>query len=343
MEFWSAQTCGVRLTLRTAATVISVEATVTRIVPADAAEPPFAACLVATAAGTEVARAEVDGGPLIHTLPDRGWAEVPGPSGRYELAIGGEGGKRDVTVWLPHNGSTIIHAVRADAPVTAPSVATERRWLHHGSSVSHGLEAHSPLQTWPQLAASELGLELTNLAIAGNAQLDYFVARAIAAAPADVITLKLGVNTINVDGMRKRSFLPALHGFLDVVRDGHPTTPIVVLTPVVSPAIEGTPGPTRKVNGAYQGTPREIVPGDGTLTLGLVRDLIRDVVSTRMVDDDLLWFGDGLELLGSADADRLWDNLHPDQAGYDLVAQRFVANARDATTPIGAAFADLLR
>ena len=41
--------------------------------------------------------------------------------------------------------------------------------------------------------------------------------------PADLISVKLGINLVNTDLMRLRAFGPAVHGFLDTIRDGHPT------------------------------------------------------------------------------------------------------------------------
>jgi hypothetical protein len=342
-EFWSAHTVGIRLRLRTAATRLRLDATVTLMVPIDETAPIFPARVVAEVGGTEVARAEVTAGPLLRVLPARAWRLDDGPRSELELAIGGDGSVRDVTVWLPQTGATVIHGLSADAPVEAAGDPSRPRWLHHGSSISECLEAETPRQTWPQLAAAALDLELDNYAVAGNAQLDPFVARTLAARPADVISLKLGVNTINADTMKERAFVPALHGFLDLVREGHPRTPMVVLTPIVSPAIESTPGPTVKVDGRYTGSPRELPPGDGTLTLGRVRQFVRAAVEARMGSDDRLWFADGLELLGPHDAELLWDNLHPAQAGYDLIAERFVARAGVASTGIGSAFAAVLR
>lgn len=342
-EFWAAHTVGVRLRLRTAATRLRLEASVTLMVPVGESAPIFPACVVAEVDGAEVARAPLTDGPLLWVQPDGSWREDSGPRASFELELGGSGGERDVTVWLPQNGATVVHALFADAPVGVAAEPTRPRWLHHGSSNSECLEAETPRQTWPQLAAAALGLELDNFALAGNAQLDPFVARTLAARPADVVSLKLGVNNVNADSMKRRTFIPALHGFLDLVREGHPRTPMVVLTPIVSPSIEDTPGPTRKVDGRYVGSPRELPPGDGTLTLGRVRDIVRTVVEQRMASDDRLWFSDGLELLGPDDAGLLWDNLHPRQPGYDLIAERFVARARDASTGIGSAFAAALR
>jgi len=343
IELWAAHTVGVRLVTVTAARHVSIVASVTRMVPADADSPIFPTCVVATIGKVEVARAEVTAGPVILNLPDRSWQEVVGPRSLIELDLGPTDAQREVTIWLTHNGQTVIHEVRSDAPLEPAPVSTRAVWLHHGSSVSHCLEATSPLGPWPQLAAHALDLELTNLAIAGNAQLDPFVARTIAAQQADVISLKLGVNIINADSMRRRAFVPALHGFLDLVREGHPHTPIVVMTPIVSPAIEDIPGPTRKfADGFYRGTPREIAPGDGTLTLGIVRQLVLEAVAQRAQSDPLLFGFDGLTLFAAHDAAMLWDGLHPNQQGYHLIASRFVAAARDSTTGVGRAFSAVL-
>ena len=36
----------------------------------------------------------------------------------------------------------------------------------------------------------------------------------------------------------RRTFAPYVHGFLETVRDGHPTTPITVISPILSPSRE---------------------------------------------------------------------------------------------------------
>lgn len=343
IELWSAQTVGVRLVARTCARRIAIEMTVTRMVPADATAPPFPCLAVATIGGVEVGRAEIVAGPTIHTRPDGTWSEADGPRSVVEFALPEFDVEREVTIWLPHNGATVIHGVSADAPLEEAAASIRPRWVHHGSSVSHCLEAETPLGPWPQQVARALDLELTNLAVAGNAQLDPFVARTIAAQPADILTLELGVNIVNADSMRRRTFIPALHGFMDLIREGHPHVPIVVLTPIACPALESTPGPTKKrADGRYHGSPREIADGDGTLTLGIVRSLIRDVTESRSHTDRLLWGTDGRTLFGDADVALLWDGLHPSQAGYDLVSHRFIDSTRDPSSGLHAAFAGVL-
>lgn len=116
-------------------------------------------------------------------------------------------------------------------------------WLHHGSSISHGSDAASPTRIWPAVAARLGGVELINLGLAGSALLDPFTARAVRDTPADLISLKIGINIVNHDVMRLRAFGPAVHGFLDTVREGHPQTPLLVVSPILCPLHEDTPGP----------------------------------------------------------------------------------------------------
>ncbi len=228
-EFWAAHTVGVRLRLRTSATRLRLDASVTLMVPVGESAPIFPACVVAEAGGVEVARAPLTAGPLLWVLPDGTWredADHGAPSTSTSAAT------------APYARSS-SGCRRTAPPSSTDSLRMRRsrlrrhrsgpRWLHHGSSNSECLEAQTPRQTWPQLAASALGLELDNFGLAGNAQLDPFVARTLAARPADVISLKLGVNNVNADSMRRRTFVPALHGFLDLVREGHPAVPMVVL------------------------------------------------------------------------------------------------------------------
>ena len=249
--------------------------------------------------------------------------------------IGGDGAPRTVELWLPHTAQVLLHTLSADAPVEAPPAAAIPRWTHHGSSISHGLDTDGPLGPWPVQAAHDLGLDLLHLGFAGNAMLDPFTARAIAGQPADVITLKLGINTINGDSMTERTFVPALHNFLDLVRDGHPQTPIALITAVSCPMHEDVAGPT--VPGADG---KHAAGGTGTLTLGRTRQLLADAAARR--DDDALWVADGLQLFGPGDASHLYDNLHPDQAGHDLMAGRFAALVRSGEGPLAAAFASVL-
>ncbi|NEA58287.1 lipase [Streptomyces sp. SID13666] len=247
-------------------------------------------------------------------------------------------GEHEIEIWLPHHTRVEVIGLRADAPLVPPTPAPGPVWLHHGSSISHCREALRPTGTWPAVAARLAGLDLLNLGFSGQAQLDGFTARAIRDTPADLISLKLGINVVNGDSMRLRAFVPAVHAFLDTIREGHPRTPILLISPIHSPSVEDRPGPSlvdpaaAKLWFITHGTPSEV--DEGRLSLRLIRDTLAAVAERRGVSDPNLHFLAGPALFGPDDIDHLPDNLHPDPVGYQLMGERF---ARLALAP-GAAF-----
>lgn len=226
---------------------------------------------------------------------------------------------------------TELVALRTDAPVETVAPGRRRVWLHHGSSISHGSNAESPSTTWPALAASLGRVDLVNLGFGGSALLDPFTARAMRDTAADLVSVKIGINLVNADLMRLRAFGPAVHGFLDTIRDGHPETPLLVVSPILCPIHEDTPGP-----GAVDldsGTLRFRATGDpaerasGKLTLTVVRAELARIVAQRAADDPNLHHLDGLDLYGEPDHAELPlpDRLHPDAATHRRIAERFAA------------------
>ena len=202
------------------------------------------------------------------------------------------------------------------------------RWVHHGSSISHGAGAASALGAWPVVAARAAGLDLVNLGFSGNAVLDPFVARAIRDQPADVITLKLGINVVNHDAIHLRAFAPAVHGFLDTIRDGHPTTPLVVVSPLLCPLVEDTPGPAAPdLAGLAEGRLSFLATGDpadrSRLTLRTIREELARITAARRQDDPHLHYLDGRSLYGEQDFAELPlpDQLHPDAATHRRIGR----------------------
>jgi lysophospholipase L1-like esterase len=232
---------------------------------------------------------------------------------------------KDVELWLPHTEITELIALRTDAPVeTGP--AKDRVWLHHGSSISHGSTAAGPTETWPALAAARGGVELINLGFSGNALLDPFVARSIRDTAADLISVKIGINLTNADLMRVRAFVPAVHGFLDTIRDGHPSTPLLVISPVLCPIQEDTPGPLLPDPDSATLSFRAVgEPAEGKLTLTVIRDELSRLVAQRAKDDPNLHYLDGRTLYGEADFAELPlpDQVHPSPAGHRRIGENF--------------------
>ncbi|UFU06914.1 GDSL-type esterase/lipase family protein [Ruania halotolerans] len=254
----------------------------------------------------------------------------PGPAHRTVVA-GLPPGNKQVEMWLPHNETVELIDLLTDEPVV-PEHSPRPVWVHHGSSISHGSNALAPTEIWPVVAARTAGgVELRNLGLGGSALVDPFLARVIRDTPADAISIKLGINVVNLDSMRLRSFVPAIHGFVDTIREGHPDTPLVLVSPIFCGIHENTPGPGA-VDPATLGTDHVqfIATGSlgdtahGRLTLEVIRGALRSVVEHRSEDSNL-HFLDGLELYGPVDADTLPlpDGLHPDAEAHDLIGRRF--------------------
>lgn len=333
-------TSGVRVRLVTAADRLRVEAEFTRFVMAHLSEPASRAELLAEIDGIVVARAAADPTGLVFEPDRRDGAFRYGEPVRstLELDLGPAAGPREVTLWLPADAGVRLLGMWATDEVRAAPPQVLPRWVHHGSSISHGGDAADACSTWPALAGRALGVAWTNLGFGGNAMIDPQTARTIAALPADVVTLKFGINIVTGDAMRRRVFVPALHGFLDTVRDAHPGVPIVVLSAISCPGFEGLPGPRRLgPDGRLTGTPRPLPEGAGALSLQGTRDAIAEVLAAR--DDDPLLFGmDGRELFGPDDVEHLSDGVHPDPEGYATMGQRFAAAASDPGHVLGRAF-----
>lgn len=333
------QPSGVRVVFRTTATVVELETVRTRIGLVGAPLRPDGAYDLLVD-GRPAGSAATTGGRLHMIDPATGAREITdGPAGSVRFPLPG----RDalVEIWLPHNELTEVVALRTDAPLAPVPAGEQRVWLHHGSSISQGSNAAGASTTWAAVAARAAGVELLNLGFSGSCLLDPFVARAIRDTPADLISLKLGINVVNADLMRVRAFGPAVHGFLDTIRDGHPDTPLLVVSPVLCPIHEDTPGPLAP--DVSDGTLRFRATGDpaevaaGRLTLRVVREQLAAILAARAAEDPHLSHLDGRELYGEADAAELPlpDALHPDAATHERMGERFAARVFGA----GGAFA----
>ncbi|MFB7980492.1 GDSL-type esterase/lipase family protein [Streptomyces vinaceus] len=330
-----AQPSGVRLAFRTRATVIELDALRTKMAYVGAPARP-AGVYDLLVDGRLAGQAGVSGGNVRTVDMTTGSVETrPGPVGTVRFA-GLSDRPKDVEIWLPYNELTELVALRTDAPVEPVPQGGRRVWLHHGSSVSHGSDAASPSTTWPALAAALGGVDLVNLGFGGSALLDPFVARAMRDTPADLVSVKFGINLVNHDLMRLRAFTPAVHGFLDTIREGHPTAPLLVVSSILCPLHEDTPGPTAADFSALaEGRLRFRAAGDpaerasGKLTLNVIREELARIVEQRSAEDPNLHYLDGRELYGEADSAELPlpDQLHPDAATHHRMGTRFADRA----------------
>lgn len=327
-----AQPSGVRLAFRTRATIIELDTLPTKLIYTGA-PPRSQGVYDLLVDGQLIDQTGASGGNTVTIDLATGIARrQPGPVSTVRFA-GLPDRDKKIEIWLPHNERTELVGLRTDAVVEPVLDDSRRVWLHHGSSISQGSAAASPSTTWPAIAASRGGVELINLGMGGSALLDPFTARALRDTPADLISVKIGINVVNTDVMRMRAFGPAVHGFLDTIREGHPSTPLLLMSPIHCPIHEDTPGPGAfDLEALGKGELQFVATGDpvecaaGKLTLRTIREELARIVVQRSVDDLNLHYLDGCELYGQADYAELPlpDRLHPDAATHRLIGERFV-------------------
>jgi hypothetical protein len=326
-----AQPSGVRLAFRTRATYIELETLPTKQVYTGTPPRPDGVYDLFIDGRLAGQATTLRGNVLTVDMMTGAAKHQPGPPAIVEFA-GLADGRKDIEIWLPWNETTELIALHTDAPIEALPDRGNRVWLHHGSSISHGSNAANPSSTWPALAASLSGVELVNLGFGGGALLDPFMARVMRDTPADLISIKIGINVVNHDLMRLRAFVPAVNGFLDTIREGHPATPLLVVSSILCPIHEDTPGPSAPdAEALAEGRLRFRATGDpaelasGKLTLNVIRDELARIVHQRATEDPNVGYLDGRDLYGETDlADLpLPDELHPDAATHLRIGERF--------------------
>ena len=315
---------GVRLILETDATQVTLSGLATNMVTPPAMKRDV------------VMNLEVNGQLFTSRNDEGNTIELdPVNSGAFELKRGSAAqwnfsglpsGNKRCDIWLPHNAFIELHELSIDAGATldSPCASKNPKWLHYGSSISHCMEADQPALIWPAVAARIADVDLQSLGFGGQCHLDQFVARTIRDSDADLISIKTGINIINMDSMRERIFQPALHGFLDTIREGKPDTPITLISPIYCPSAETAPGPTiANANGKFITLAGHDEIRDGCMSLCRVRTLMTQLIDAR--NDPNLSYVNGLELFGQHDAMDLPDDLHPNPAGYVRMGERFAA------------------
>ena len=218
-------------------------------------------------------------------------------SGTAELEGGGDGELTWVETvdrsvgYLPLTAGVRVVAIEG-AVEPAP---LQPRWLAYGDSITEGWITSTPAQAWPAVAGRTLGLDAINMGYAGAARGEIVSAEHVAELEADVITVAHGTNCWTRTPHSAAMVAAGMRAFLDVVRQGHPETPIVVVSPILRPDAESTPNRL----GA---------------TLADLRAAIEDVAGER----------DDVTLLGGRDLvrpEQLPDGIHPGDEGHAAIAE----------------------
>ncbi|MBM2827335.1 MAG: family lipase [Dehalococcoidia bacterium] len=124
--------------------------------------------------------------------------------------------------------------------------------------------------------------------------------------PADFISMCVGINIYGQGSLGPRTFGPAIIGFVQILRERHPDTPLAVMSPIYSP-------------------PRETTPNVVGFTLRAMREEVAEAVAAlQACGDHNIHYVDGLEVFGPELGHLLPDELHPNAEGYKIMGNNFL-------------------
>jgi len=222
--------------------------------------------------------------------------------GMVRVSLGTAAADKPATVYLPEGMRPLVQSLTPVGGEILPAPA-QPRWVAYGDSITQGWIASGPSRAWTAIAARKAGLDLVNLGYAGAARGEIVSAEHVADLPADIITIAYGVNCWSRTPHSVGMLTEGLRGFLDVVRSGHPTAPIVVVSPVVRPDAEEAPNRL----GA---------------SLADLRQAMESVTRQRIADGDTaLTLVEGLRILTPEHLD---DGIHPGDEGHKRIAAAVV-------------------
>lgn len=226
-------------------------------------------------------------------------SEAPAALGAGTARLAAGRGPARALVFLPEAMRPELLALRVLGGALEPA-PRQPRWLCYGDSIVEGWKASAPAFAWPAQLGRRHGLDAVNLGYAGAARGEIASAEEIAALPADAITIAYGTNCWTRTPHGAPLFAEGLRAFLAIVREGHPETPIVALSPILRADAE------RQKNrlGA---------------TLADLRAAFERVVEERIAAGDArLALVKGGALVPAGE---LPDGIHPDDRGHARIAQ----------------------
>jgi lysophospholipase L1-like esterase len=215
--------------------------------------------------------------------------------------------EREVTLYLPLYKAVKVLAIglEKDAKVSRAKVfAAARPVVFYGTSITQGGCASRSGMSYQAILGRMLNIDFVNLGFSGNGLGEPEVARAVAEIDAACFVLDFAQNNPTVESLAQ-AYAP----FLQTLRAKHPETPIVAITPIYSAGEAG-------------GDPKR-------LERQKMRDHIRQAVSRRIAEGDShLQIVEGTDLLGPAQGDGLVDGTHPNDLGFQWMAEGLAARLR---------------
>jgi lysophospholipase L1-like esterase len=211
---------------------------------------------------------------------------------------------RDITIYLALYSPVKVLEIGLDnnaALEFGPPFAIAAPVVFYGTSITQGGCASRPGMSYQAILGRQLNLNHINLGFSGNGKGEAAVARAVAEIDAAAFVLDFAQNNSDVDSLAQ-----VYDPFIGILRERHADTPIVSITPIYT-ASETT----------------------GNQRNEQMRALIRKVVSRRIAAGDThLQLVEGTDLLGPSRVDGLVDGTHPNDLGFQWMAEGLAERLR---------------
>lgn len=219
---------------------------------------------------------------------------APGKTVEYVFFEGLPRATRDVLLYLPLYKPVNVLGLQidGDAVITAPRrFATSKPVVFYGTSITQGGCASRSGMSYQAILGRQLNVDFVNLGFSGNGKGEPVVAGMTAEIDGAAFVLDFAGNNPTVESL-KEVYAP----FLETVRAKHPNTPILAVT--------------------------AIARANEDARSRAMRQHIREVVSAKIAaGDKLLTLVDGLSLLGPNQLDGLVDGGHPNDLGFQWMAE----------------------
>lgn len=237
----------------------------------------------------------------------------PGGDLRFELRLP-ERGTPTYTLYLPYTARLEPIALGVpDGASLSPVDPPPHVWAAYGDSITQGRTASDPGLTYVAQTALFAGVEPLNLGFRGWARGEPAAAHMLAALDFDILSILMGVNVRVASWLDAAAWRETFRNFIEIVRTGHPTTPILVVS-ILS------------CHGEFTDT----TPDARGVTVAALRGAEHDVVALRQADGDAhIRLIDGTSLIGPNDADLVPDGTHPNDEGMHRIATHIAPVLRD--------------
>jgi lysophospholipase L1-like esterase len=221
--------------------------------------------------------------------------------------------EREIVLYLPLYMGVKVLAIGIDKEASlhpAKPFALAKPVVFYGTSITQGGCASRPGMSYQAILGRMLNLDHVNLGFSGNGRGEPEMARAVAEIDASCFVMDFSQNNPTLESLQE-VYAP----FVETIRGKHAETPVILITPIY--AAHESWGPDARLDG--------------------MRAHIRQVGARRIAEGDKhLQIVEGTDLLGPADGGGLVDGTHPNDLGFQWMAERLASRLRKVLSLEGA-------